>query len=72
MTMDERWVNRSPQTMLDTFHWFRGECFGLIVEDLLKLPPDQAIVVEGFRLLPELVKPLLSHPNQRLWLIPTP
>jgi hypothetical protein len=72
MTMDERWVNRSPQTMLDTFQWFRGEGFGLIVEDLQKLPPDQAIVVEGFNLLPELVKPLLSHANQGLWLIPTP
>jgi len=70
--MDERWVNRSPQTMLDTFQWFRGEGFGLIVEDLQKLPPDQAIVVEGFNLLPELVKPLLSHPSQGLWPIPTP
>jgi hypothetical protein len=23
--MDERWVKRSPETMLETFHWFRGE-----------------------------------------------
>ena len=22
MDMDERWVSRSPQTMLETFHWF--------------------------------------------------
>jgi hypothetical protein len=72
MTMDERWVNRSPQIMLDTFHWFRGEGFGLIVEDLLELPPDQAVVAEGFRLLPELVRPLLFGLNQGLWLIPTP
>ena len=27
MDMDERWVNRSPKTMLETFHWFRGEGF---------------------------------------------
>jgi len=40
MPMDERWVNRSPETMLETFHWFRGEGFGLIVEDLLRLPVD--------------------------------
>src|SRR5690349_16643909 len=26
MDMDERWVNRSPELMLETFHWFRGEC----------------------------------------------
>jgi adenylate kinase family enzyme len=22
MRMDERWVDRSPETMLETFHWF--------------------------------------------------
>ena len=36
MDMDERWVNRSPETMLETFHWFRGEGFGLIVDDLVE------------------------------------
>ena len=29
MDMDERWVNRSPKAMLETFHWFRGEGFGI-------------------------------------------
>src|SRR5512139_2449570 len=72
MDMDERWVNRSPHTMLETFHWFRGEGFGLIVEDLLGLPPRPGVVVEGFRLLPHLVKPLLSRPGQAVWLVPTP
>jgi hypothetical protein len=38
MSMDERWVTRSPREMLQTFHWFRGEGFDLIVEDLLSLP----------------------------------
>ena len=23
MDMDQRWVHRSPETMLETFHWFR-------------------------------------------------
>jgi hypothetical protein len=72
MSMDERWVNRSPQTMLETFHWFRGEGFGLIVEDLLGLPPDQGVIAEGFRLLPQLVKPLLHDSRHSVWLIPTP
>lgn len=72
MDMDERWVNRSPEAMLETFHWFRGEGFGLILEDLLKLPARERIIVEGFRLLPKLVKPLLRQPNQGIWLIPTP
>lgn len=72
MDMDERWVNRPPQTLLETFHWFQGEGFGLIVEDLLCLPRGPGIIVEGFRLLPRLVKPLLSAPAQAVWLLPTP
>lgn len=72
MDMDERWVDRSPKTMLETFHWFEGEGFNLIVEDLLCLPREPSVVVEGFRLLPRLVKPLLSVPNHAVWLLPTP
>jgi 2-phosphoglycerate kinase len=72
MSMDERWVNRSPQTMLETFHWFLGEGFGLIVDDLLALPTNQGVIAEGFRLLPTLVQPLLLNPNHSIWLIPAP
>lgn len=72
MDMDERWVNRTPQTMLETFHWFKGECFNMIVEDLLALPPKPGVIVEGFRMLPHLVKPLLSAPGHAVWLLPTP
>jgi 2-phosphoglycerate kinase len=72
MDMDERWVNRSPETMLETFHWFRGEGFGLIIEDLLCLPREPGVMVEGFRLLPRLVKPLLAVPSHAVWLLPTP
>ncbi|MEU6720177.1 hypothetical protein ABZ897_52715 [Nonomuraea sp. NPDC046802] len=72
MDMDARWVNRSPETMLETFHWFRGEGFDLIVEDLLRLPEEHHVIVEGFRLLPRLVKPLLAVPSQAVWLLPTP
>jgi hypothetical protein len=70
--MDERWVNRPPQLMFETFHWFRGEGFDLISEDLLRLPPEPAVIVEGFRLLPRLVKPLLPARNRAVWLLPTP
>jgi 2-phosphoglycerate kinase len=71
MNMDERWVNPSPQTLLETFHWFHGEGFNLIIEDLLDLPREPGVIVEGFRLLPRLVKPLLSVPAHAVWLLPT-
>lgn len=72
MDMDERWVNRHPKTMLETFHWFQGEGFNLIVEDILGLPREPGVIVEGFRLLPRLVVPLLSEPAQTVWLLPSP
>jgi len=72
MDLDERWVNRSPEIMFETFHWFRGEGFNLIVEDLLRMPREPGVIVEGFRLLPRLVKPLLAMPSRAVWLLPTP
>jgi hypothetical protein len=72
MDMDERWLIRPPEIMLETFHWFRGEAFELIIEDLLSIPADQGVIVEGHRLLPRLVKPLLADRSHAAWLIPTP
>ena len=72
MDMDERWVNRSPEAMFETFHWFRGEGFDRIVEDLVRLPARPGVIVEGFRLIPRLVEPLLAAPNRAVWLLPTP
>jgi hypothetical protein len=72
MNMDERWVNRSPETLLETFHWFQGEGFNVIIEDLLGLPREPGVIAEGFRLLPRLVEPLLSTRANAVWLLPTP
>jgi cytidylate kinase len=72
MSMDERWLHRSPEAMLESFHWFAGEGFDLVIEDLLARPPEPGIIVEGFRALPDLVAPLLSAPDQAVWLLPTP
>jgi len=73
MDMDERWVSRSPQVMLETFGWYRGEGFGPIVDDLLRLAGSGAgVIAEGFRLLPRLVRPLLADPGHAVWLLPTP
>lgn len=71
MDIDERWVNRRPHIMLETFHWFRGEGFNFIIEDLLRLPREPGVIAEGFRLLPQFVK-LLAVPNRAVWLLPAP
>lgn len=63
-----------PPTRCDAqdLSWFAGEGFDLILADLLALPREPPILVEGFRLLPRLVAPLLSQPHQAVWLAPTP
>jgi hypothetical protein len=52
MNMDERWLNRAPRAMFDTFHWFRGEGFNMIIEDLLHFPMKRPVIVEGLRASP--------------------
>ncbi|WP_203720578.1 shikimate kinase [Paractinoplanes brasiliensis] len=63
MSMDERWL-RPPEVMLETFHWFRGEGFDLILDDLARHP--KPVIAEGFRLLPALV----PRPARAVWLLP--
>lgn len=72
MDMDARWVTRTPETMLDTFPWFQGEGFDMIIDDIVRPAREPRVIVEGFRLLPRLVAPLLSDPARAVWLLPTP
>ena len=72
MSLDERWVQRDPTTMYATFPWFHGEGFELLVEDLHSMPTNRPLLVEGFRLIPHLVRPLVSDPKHAAWLVPTP
>ena len=43
---------------------------GVLLE-ALRLPKSPGIVVDGFRLLPHLVKPLLAVTAHAIWLLPT-
>jgi hypothetical protein len=70
MSMDQRWLERDPVTMLNSFPWFAGERFDRIVRDLRHRSPSPPTVAEGFRLLPRLVHPLLEHTWQAVWLVP--
>ncbi len=44
----------------------------MIIDDLLGMPADVPVIVEGFRLLPHLVKPILSASSHAIWLLPSP
>ncbi len=50
---------------------FYHEEFPLILDDLRAYPDDTPLLVEGTALLPELVAPLLTAPQQAVWLVPT-
>lgn len=57
MTMDELWIDRSPEEMADDFEGEARTRFGLVREDLAAIPDDGApLLVEGPQLLPELVQ----------------
>ncbi len=72
MNMDQRWLLRDPVTMYRTFPWFHGEGFDLVLDDLRQLPDNRPVLVEGFRLLPQLLRPHLSDLRHGVWMLPTP
>lgn len=70
-SLDERWVIPEPKALLERALFSFSHRFPLVIDDLLGLPKDQPILAEGFGFLPELVHPLLSNPQQAIWLVPT-
>lgn len=69
MSMDERWVLRSPEAMAEEVIASWTERFPLVIEDLPQLPTGVPLLAEGPGLFPELVQPLLSSPQQAIWLL---
>jgi hypothetical protein len=70
MTWDEVWM-RPLDTLVTRELAFYREEFELLIEDLLTMPRSTPIIAEGAALLPECVAPLLSHPTQAIWIVPT-
>src|SRR5262249_48264353 len=55
-TLDERWVETTPEQLADWFEDYSRERFPLMLADLAEIPDDRApVLVEGPQVLPELV-----------------
>jgi hypothetical protein len=71
-TFDERWVDPTPEELFRGVLATNDERFPMICDDLRAMPAWPPILVEGPRLFPRLVAPLLADPHQAIWLLPTP
>jgi hypothetical protein len=70
MTWDEIWMRPVDVQVAAELAAYREE-WGMILEDLRRLPPERPILVEGCALLPELVAPP-APPQAALWFVPVP
>ncbi len=71
-SVEERWLNQTPQTLLQrALNAFQYR-FPLVQRDLTALlAENQGVIAEGFGLTPELVMPHLPDKQQALWLVPS-
>jgi len=70
LTWDEIWMRPVDVQVAAVLNAYREE-WGMILDDLRRLPPERPFLVEGCALLPELVAPL-APPQAALWFVPAP
>jgi len=70
MSWDDLWMRPVAEQVKHELAIYR-EQFLMIVADLLKMPSDKPILVEGAALLPKMVADV-SQPNQAFYVVPTP
>lgn len=72
MTPDEMWIDQSSAEMASGVirGWSRRVDF--VLEDLIAMPRTPLILAEGPGFFPEVIAPLLSTPQQAIWLVPEP
>jgi hypothetical protein len=67
---NERWM-QPPEILVEEVIACYREHFTLILEDILSLPKEKPLLVEGTALLPGEVSKLLPRRNQAVWVVPT-
>ena len=70
MGPEERWLGSSPEDMASETIACWTERFWMTVDDLLEMPMDRTIVVEGPGLFPDCVAPLIADRAKAVWLVP--
>jgi hypothetical protein len=71
-SLDERWVETTPQALRDRSLESFAARLPLILADLGALERrGRPVLAEGFCLIPDLVAPLINDPRRAIWLLPT-
>jgi hypothetical protein len=70
MSAEQR-IGRSVEEIFATMPSRHGETFPFVLGDLLTLPNDAVVLVDDFRPRPSEVAPLLTWPDQAVFMLPT-
>lgn len=71
-TLDEIWVDTTPETLADWFEDGSRDRFQLILDDLARVEDEAPVLVEGPQLLPDLVAPLLPARDRAVFVVALP
>ena len=71
-SLDEIWVDLTPEELADWFEDRSRERFRLALADLLALDDAAPVIVDGPQLLPELVAEVASSPQAALYIVAQP
>ncbi len=69
---EDRWASRTAEEIFHAMPSLHGETFGFVLDDLLAMPADRPVLVDDFRTLPREVAPLVTRPEQAVFLLPSP
>jgi hypothetical protein len=71
-TLDEIWVETTPEVLADWFEAGSRDRLALVLDDLAGIEDDAPVLVEGPQLLPDLVAPLLRTPAHAIYVVARP
>ena len=70
MNWNDIWMRPVATQVAEEIEIYREE-LDMILADLAKMGTSKPILAEGAALMPEIVMPLISSPNQAAWMVPT-